>query len=104
MRFPLLLILLPTLVLVACGKKDLEAESEEPIPEAASAPARSAPTPKLPTPPASNPFRTPDVTSKLPDSAASRTTPILAPDIAPNDSATVTVRPPTTPSPSDGNE
>ena len=102
MRGAFLLILLPTLVLVACGKKDLE--SEEPIPEAVPVAAPSAPTPDLPTPSATNPFRTPDVTSKLPDPTDSRTTPVLAPDIAPNNSATVTVRPPASPSPSDGNE
>lgn len=105
MRLPHLLILVSALVLTACAKKDLETE-DEPTPPPAE-PVASAPAPELPGPGTNNPFRVPDATTKLPEAQDARggaNSPVT-PAPSGNDTATVTVRPPTeVPPASDNNE
>jgi hypothetical protein len=98
MRFTPLLILVPTLVLSACGKKDLEPEPE-PVPAPTPTPVRSAEPRNLLAPGAANPFRVPDATKTLPDADATRSipNPPLSPTAPANETATVKVRPPETP-------
>lgn len=104
MRVTPLLILLPALALAACGKKDLEAETEAtPAPEAVPAPV--APAPDLPVTGSNHPFRVPDATNKLPSTDDTRSATTRPGSTGPvNDSATVTVRPPEASPPTGDNE
>ena len=104
MRLLPFILLVPTLVLSSCGKKDLETE-----PEPTPAPDTAAPTPaparKLPAPGLANLLRVPDATSKLPDAKDTQATgaPVIAPPTEDDETATVTVRPPAIASPPSGN-